>query len=107
MSRLIVKSFAVAVDGFPTMTWVAKTRGQALARAWDSYRSFQSITFKDFLKIARSWRTASPEGFGRPITVCGQPGFWIGDDGHRVRFVRPDCDVVLNSHPLDVEPRHD
>lgn len=104
MSGLIVKSFEVAVDGFPAMSWVARSRGQALARSWDSYRSYREIAFKDFLRIARARRTAGPDGFGRPITVCGHPGFWVGDNGQYVRFVRPDSDVILNSHPLDVRP---
>lgn len=102
MSGLIVKTFAVAADGFPAMNWTAKSRSKALALAWDSYRSYRDIAFKEFLRIARSWRVANPDGFGRSITVCGEPAFWISQNSQYVRFVRLDSDVVLNAHPSDV-----
>ncbi|MEN5176360.1 hypothetical protein [Brevundimonas diminuta] len=102
MSGFIVKTFSVAVDGFGAMTYVAKSRGQALAKSWGDYSAYRQVSFKDFLRIARAWRTAPPVGFGRPITVSGKPAFWVGQNSQYVQFVFPNGEVILNSHPLDV-----
>lgn len=103
MSGLIVKPYRVEVSGFPSMIYVAKSRGQALAKAWGDYTAcYNTATFKEFMRLARARREDVP-GFGRPIMVCGQPGFDVGTHGQYVRFVRPGADQVLLSHPADVQ----
>lgn len=100
---LLVRAFAVSVEGFPPGTYVAASRGRALARCHDDYRAFNPITFGDFLKIARAHRVAADEGFGAKIRVCGEPAYRVGARGQYVQFVRPGETVLLNSHPADVQ----
>ena len=43
--------------------------------------------------------------FGEPITVAGLPAYRVpGFVGSYVRFVRDDSDIILCSHPADVQP---
>lgn len=102
---LVVKAYTVTVDGYTAVRYVAKSAGKARAAAWRDFQIVGPCSFKDFMRRA-SVRSASPGAtFGTPITVGGEPAFQVGYDGHYVQFVRPDSDVVLNSHPNDVSPR--
>jgi hypothetical protein len=99
---LIVAPFEVSVTGFPGYTYFAASRGKALAKAWDSYRSFGDCTFGEFLRMARARKTEPTGRFGEPIKVSGREAFYISHNGQYVQFVLPGEDVVLNSHPMDV-----
>ena len=103
---LLLKAFTAHVSGFPPRTYYAASRGQALARVWGEYAAtFDEVTFGQFLKLARVRRCEEPQGrFGDPIIVGGEPAHFVSNDPQYVQFVRPDSDVILHSHPLDVEP---
>lgn len=98
---LIVKEYEVLVAFFPPVRYVARSRGQAMSKAWQDYQICHECSFKEFLSLASARRKAS-EGFGRPVAVCGKPAFRVGADRQYVQFVRPGSDVVINAHPLDV-----
>jgi hypothetical protein len=100
---LIVSPFTVCVMGWPEMTYIAGSRGKALAKCWGDYRAHDNdVTFGDFLKMTRATKK-EPEGrFGEPILVGEEPAFYVSHDGQYVQFVRPGSDQVINSHPLDV-----
>ncbi|MHA6731792.1 hypothetical protein [Devosia sp. A369] len=98
----ILKTYAVTVEGFPAYNYEAATPGQARSSAWQSYRSYRDISFREFLRISSLKRVESIDGFGRPITVGGKPAHWVSFNGQYVRFVRPNESVILLSHPNDV-----
>ena len=100
----IVRPFAVSVPGYPAYTYVARSRGQALAHAWRSWSSCGGGSFMDFMRIARCRRVAPSPRFGEPLSICGRAAYYVGQNSQYIQFVRPDSDVVLNAHPLDVEP---
>lgn len=103
--RLLLKPFRVEVRGFPDFTYYAPTRGKALAKAWGLYSNYDdSCRFGDFLKIAKAYGAVGSPQFGDPIIVAGKPAFFVSNDPPYVQFVRPDCDVIMNSHPYDVLP---
>lgn len=107
MSAFVLKPFEVSVAGFPPATYSAKTRGKALAAAWGDYRSCSDTSFGDFLRIAIARRTECPNPrYGEEIIVGGRPAFYVGENRQYVQFVLPDSEVILNSHPLDVQPLH-
>lgn len=106
----IVKRWKVAVrwarGGSTTGLYIAATRGKALADAWRS-DVFNGVSFGEFLKFSSCWRDHSADPlYGQEIVVGGKPAFFISRDPQYVQFVRPGSDVVMNSHPYDVEPEH-
>lgn len=98
----LLKTYAIAVDGFAPSNYEAATPGQARSHAWQSYRSYRDISFREFLRISTIRRVDDPQGFGRPITVGGSPAHWVGWNGQYVRFVRPGSATIILSHPADV-----
>ena len=101
---LIVKPFYVSVRGYSGYSPIyAKSRGSALADAWRC-DAFNGITFGEFLKVARCYRAPAHDRFGEEIAVCGNPAYLVSYNRQYIQFVRPDSDVILNAHPLDVEP---
>lgn len=103
-ARLIVKPFDVTVTGYPGAECIfARSRGQALAKAWRC-DAFGNVSFGAFLKMARAVQGEPGDRFGEAMTVGGKPAFYISHDRQYIQFVLPDSDVVLNTHPLDVEP---
>jgi hypothetical protein len=102
---LIVKPWIVTVTGFSEQTYFAASRGKALAQAWGSYSScFDEVTFGEFLKRANAYAGVGNDRFGEPIKVSGRPAYMVSWNQQYIQFVYPGSDVVLNSHPLDVEP---
>lgn len=103
---LIIRPYIVTVSGFGELTWFARSRGKALAAAWEAYCSYRDdVDFKAFLKMARCiGKTGHDSRFGEPITVAGERAYWVSCDSQYIQFVRPDSVVILHSHPLDVEP---
>jgi hypothetical protein len=103
MSRCIIKTYEVSVIGYPSAPYSAKSAGRARAIAWREYSECRNCTFKDFMRISAVRRIPNPPGVGEAIMVGGKLGFRaVGWNGQYVRFVWPDSDVVLCSHPLDV-----
>lgn len=102
---LIVKPWIVAVPSFSggQHTYYARSRGKALADAWRC-DAFSHLSFGGFLKIARCYGGIGSERFGEQMTVCGKPAFYVSHNSQYIQFVRPDSDIILNSHPYDVEP---
>jgi hypothetical protein len=100
----MLRPFTVEVSGFGAFAYPAATRGRALADAWRDYRICSDTSFKDFLKIARARLSDRASRFGEPITVAGQPAFYVGERGQYVRFVRPGQTETFLSHPADVRP---
>lgn len=102
----ILRSWRVSVVGFDSHIYHARSRGMALSRAFSDFRSYRDdVGFKDFLRMARAWAEREPNPrFGEPITVGGKPAFWVDCNRAYIQFVLPGCDVIMNSHPYDVEP---
>ena len=101
---LIVRPFRVSVNGYNGYSPIyAKSRGQALADAWRC-DAFNGLTFGQFLKIARAYTDNPHDRFGEQIQVCGKPAYLVSFNSQYIQFVRPGSDVILDSHPLDVEP---
>lgn len=100
---MIVKHYTVYVEGFGPQSYAAASAGKARAQAWRDYSSCWDVTFGDFLKVSRVYRSDPPARFGERIKVSGRPAYRVGFNGQYVRFVWPDSDQVLLSHPLDVE----
>jgi hypothetical protein len=97
-----------------TVTWasgetttgheLAPTRGKAMARAW-ACDAFSGSTFGEFLRFARCRRDDyTPPRFGDPITVCGRPAFFVGNNRQYVHFAYPGADHTMVAHPYDVLP---
>lgn len=100
----IMKAWRVHVSGFSSVRYFAASRGKALSAAWSDYSSFNAVSFGEFLKIAKVFRIDSYDGFGDLIEVGGQPAHYLTSDSQYVHICRPDSDVVLFAHPLDVYP---
>lgn len=101
---LILKPFLVKPEGFQGYTYYARSRGQALSRAWNAYCCYRAISFKEFLRIAKCEPGQSRDRFGERITVQGRPAYWVDCNRQYIQFAYPDSDQILNSHPYDVEP---
>ncbi len=102
---LIVKGYFVEVPGWPGYLQVARSRSQAIAMTWRDFTSCFDVSFRDFLKRrVRAHRQDLGGRFGEPLIVCGKPAYYVGHNSQYIQFVRPDSDVVLNAHPLDVDP---
>lgn len=100
---LAIKPWRVEVHGYGEHTYYARSRGKALAEAWRC-DAFSHLPFGEFLKRSRAYGAVGNDRFGEPITVAGLPAYLVSWDRQYIQFVRPGSDVVLNSHPLDVEP---
>jgi len=101
----ILKQFRVSVDGFDSHVYHARSRQKALANAWRDFCSYRDdVDFKAFLRMARAQQEEPDERLGEPIIVGGRPAFYVSHNRQYIRFVRPDTDVILSSHPFDVEP---
>lgn len=103
-----LKRWAITVTwasgGTTTGYEIAPTRGKALARAW-ACDAFSGSTFGEFLRFARCRRDRhNPPRYGDPITVLGQPAFFIENNRQYVRFAYPDDEHVSSAHPYDVLP---
>jgi hypothetical protein len=101
---LIIKPFVVSVSGFGDHKYFAKSRGKALSAAFRDFGSISDMPFGEFLKIARARKTDAPALFGTPITVSGREAFFVSCNRQYVQFVKPDSDIIFNSHPYDVLP---
>jgi hypothetical protein len=102
----ILKGWSVKVRDFPESTYYASTRGKALSSAWSDFTSAYECTFGQFLKIVRCVRRTGADHprLGEPITVGGKPAFWVGCNRQYIQFVYDGDDIILSSHPYDVEP---
>ncbi|MFB9952090.1 hypothetical protein ACFFP0_24845 [Rhizobium puerariae] len=98
----LLKRYDVTVAGFRSHPYDAHSPAAARVQAWHSYCSYRQVSFKEFLKISAVKRGADPEGYGRQITVSGEPAHFVSRDSQYVRFVRPGETRALISHPLDV-----
>lgn len=100
-----IRTYEVSVRGFPPTLYSARSPSKARARCYADYTAAYEISFKDFLKKSSVRRTEDPPGIGKRILVEGKPATrCIGHgNGHYVHFMRDDGDVVLCSHPADVE----
>lgn len=105
MTEFQIKAWDVQVTGYwPPVRVYAKSRGKALSNVWSRLLVAEpECTFSQFLtKVSLKSAETLPEGFGKPITVQGEPGFLIDRSEKAVHFVRPGSDTVLYSHPHDV-----
>jgi hypothetical protein len=103
MSDCIVRPFDVIVPGFAEVRYVARSRGQALAKAWRDYQILGETPFRDFMRIARV-KKAEVVDFGQEIRVAGGSAYRVGERGQYVAFVRPCSDAIHLAHPADVRP---
>lgn len=99
----LIKRWNAQVVGHADVIILAATRPKALAETFRRYTSAYDCTFKRFLQICRVTRNHDiPPRFGAPITVDGEPAFFIGSaGGNSLYFARPDSDRVSITHELD------
>lgn len=101
----ILKPFRVSVSGFDSYVYPARSRQKALADAWRSYCGYRDdVDFRAFLKMAKVAAEPIPERWGEPLTISGELAFYVSHNRQYIQFARAGSDVVLSSHPLDVEP---
>lgn len=103
---MTIKPFRVRVDGYEdSYVHYTRSRMKALADSWRGYCSYIGyVHFKHFLKIAHAWAVAPSDRFGEAMTVCGEPALYVSHNSQYIQFVRPGSELILNTHPLDVEP---
>lgn len=101
-----LRTYGVIVDGFPSQLYSARTPAQARAACWRDYLGYNSgVSFKRFLAISSINRVPNPPGVGERVLVSGRVAIrCVGNHGHYVRFMWDDENVVLLSHPADVQP---
>lgn len=103
----VLRAYDVTVRG-QSHIYFAATAARARADAWRDYSECRDVSFGDFLKASSIRRAArfDEQGsrYGEAMTVCGKPAFYVSHNSQYIQFVRPGSDVVLHSHPLDVEP---
>lgn len=81
----------------------ASTRGKAMAAAWRAYCSYDQVTFREFLSLAKLRRIDPPENYGAPVMIGGERAYAIpAFNGSFEAFVRDDSDDIFYSHPMDV-----
>jgi hypothetical protein len=103
MMSFLLRRYSVTVNGFAPHDYDAHSPASARVRAWNSYCSYQYVSFREFLKISSVKRSADPEGYGKKITVSGAPAYLVSRNDHRVLYVRPSDKRIFASHPLDVQ----
>jgi len=98
----LIRRWDVTVQHWGNAVILAVTRGKALANAWRS-DAFEGYSFKEFLGMARC-RLSETQLPAVPITVGGEPAFYIDHNRAYVEFVRPGSEHVRSAHPYDVLP---
>ena len=103
--EFVLRPYVVSVEGFGCATYHARTPARARVWAFDS-AAFNGWTFKQFLQRSRLWRAPKHDpNYGREIIVAGERAFYVTGNSQYIQFVRPNSDVILNTHPYDVEPK--
>ena len=103
----ILKKYSVSVAHYGAATFYAKNKNSARMKAFNSLvGATGNMSFKRFLQVCGPIEQRStPPDFGKPIMVADKPAYWVEHaGGNSVAFVRPDSDVILYSHELDVQP---
>lgn len=99
-----VRTYSVLVEGFPSAIYCARSPSKARAAAWRDYSIYQEVSFKRFLGISTIRRTDHPPGVGERVLIGGEPATTVyGHSSQYVWFMRDGSDVLLCSHPLDVQ----
>lgn len=97
-----VRTYRIAVSGYPSGLWNARSPGKARAQAWRAYSEMTDCTFRRFLGISRCEVVPNPPGVGDRILVAGEPATRVISENQYVRFMRDGSDQILCSHPADV-----
>lgn len=106
-----IKTYLVTVQGFDGQRYCARSRGMAQTACWRDYCSYEQITFHQFLKISRIHQIPNPEPVGRRIKVNGIEATQVLSRSDQyvwfmhqyVWFMHDDSDIILCSHPADVQ----
>ncbi len=99
-----IKTYEIKVDGNRAALYSARTPSKARASCWRDYSSTYDVSFRDFLSRSSIRRVDNPPGVGKRILVGGKPATRVIGFGQYVHFMRDDSDVILRSHPADVQP---
>ena len=102
----IVRPWRVRVAGYEdSYVHYERSRQKALAASWRDYGCYvKQVPFRQFLQIASARMEPLGERFGELMWVGGKPAFYVSHNSQYIQFVRPDSDMVMNTHPYDVEP---
>lgn len=105
LTDMVIAPFRVTVSGFAEgHVYYTRSRQKALAESWRGYSSvYENCSFGDFMRIARVDAVKPFERFGEAFTINGTPALYVSHNSQYVQFVRPGSDVVLNTHPLDID----
>lgn len=98
-----IRTYELTVQGFPPALYSARSPAAARARCWRDYCAAYDTTFGRFLTISSVRRVDNPPGIGRRVLIGGDPATVVIGHGQYVHFMRDDSDVILCSHPLDVQ----
>lgn len=99
-----IRTYEVTVQGFPPALYSARSPAKARTLCWRDYTAAYDASFKKFMQISRIARVPDPPGIGRRIIVGGEPATVVIGYGQYVHYMRDDSDVIVCSHPLDVQP---
>lgn len=100
-----IRTYEVTVRGFPPALYSARSPAKARTNCWRDYCSAYDATFRHFLTISSVRRVDDPPGVGRRILVGGELATVVYTHrvGGYVYYMRDDSDVIICSHPLDVQ----
>lgn len=99
-----IRTYSVRVEGFDSQLYSARSRSKARAAAWADFADAWDISFKEFLRVSTVRAVPNPPGIGERIIVAGLPATRVIGGGQYIAFMRDDSDIVLFSHPADVQP---
>lgn len=98
-----LKRWSVSVEGYGTGSYIATTRGKALADAWRN-DVFSQWTFGAFLKRARCLRADEPVWWGAPCLFEGEPARYYGHNRQYVTVQLRGNEFTGSAHPYDILP---
>jgi hypothetical protein len=99
-----IRTYEITVTGFGASLYSARSASKARAACWRNYHECYDVSFRDFLKSSSIRCVPHPPGIGDRILVAGAPATRVIGHGQYVHFMRDDSDVILCSHPADVQP---
>ena len=102
-----IRTYEITVRGFSSQLYPARSPAKARWRCYGDFSSaYDNIPFKEFLKMSSLRVVPNSHGTGERILVSGRPATRVyhPSNGQYVWFMWDDGDVILCSHPLDVQP---
>lgn len=97
-----VRAYQVTVEGFPPMSYSARSPGKARARAWQDYQAAYECDFKQFMRISRVTRAPWEDGRHTRVLVNGKPATLVIHPYRRDLFIYDGSDHVMCAHHSEI-----